>query len=262
MELDRHAHCSPLDRRRDGQRLDMGCDVVRAEERRAPVERRDRGADRGGVAADAARRIAEHARQRALPREPDEHRAARCCRSARARGSARGSGRASCRSRSPGRGRRAPRGSPPRPRPRAAPRGTPATSPTTSSYRGSTCIVRGSPCMCIRQTYAPASATTPASAGSPRSAVTSFTSAAPSSSARRATSAFDVSIETGRPDEPLEHRQRRAAAPRRAARRPRPGGSTRRRRRRAPHPRRAAAAPSPPRPPGRRCRRRRRSCRA
>ena len=61
--------------------------------------------------------------------------------------------------------------------------------------------------MCIRQTYAPASAITPASAGSPRSAVTSFTSAAPSSSARRATSAFDVSIETGSAREPLEHGQ-------------------------------------------------------
>ena len=66
-----------------------------------------------------------------------------------------------------------------------------------SSYRGSSCIVRGSPCMCMRQRYAPASATTPASSGSPRRAVTSLTRIAPRSSAARATSAFDVSIESG-----------------------------------------------------------------
>ena len=94
----------------------------------------------------------------------------------------------------------------------------PATSPTTSSYRGSTCIVRGSPCMCIRQTYAPASAITPASAGSPRNAVTSFTSAAPSPSARRATSDFDVSIETGAPASPSSTgRTRRSSSSRETA---------------------------------------------
>ena len=49
--------------------------------------------------------------------------------------------------------------------------------------------------MCIRHRYAPASATTPASAGSTRCAVTSLTSSAPSSSARAATAAFEVSIE-------------------------------------------------------------------
>ena len=56
-----------------------------------------------------------------------------------------------------------------------------ATSDTTSSYRGPTCIVRGSPSMCIRH-RAPDSATTPASSGSPRKAVTSFTSSAPRAS--------------------------------------------------------------------------------
>src|SRR5262245_13416280 len=53
--------------------------------------------------------------------------------------------------------------------------------------------------MCMRQRYASASATTPASSGSPRSEVTSFTSSAPIASARRATAAFDVSMETGTP---------------------------------------------------------------
>src|SRR5919204_1677967 len=53
--------------------------------------------------------------------------------------------------------------------------------------------------MCIRHRYASESATTPASSGSPRSAVTSLTSSAPSSIARRDTSAFAVSIDTGRP---------------------------------------------------------------
>ena len=73
-----------------------------------------------------------------------------------------------------------------------------ATSAATSPYRGSACIVRGSPCMCMRQRYAPAPATTPASSGSPRRAVTSLTRIAPRSSAARATAAFDVSIEIGR----------------------------------------------------------------
>src|SRR4249919_2159834 len=51
--------------------------------------------------------------------------------------------------------------------------------------------------MCIRQRKAPESATTPASPGSPRRAVTSLTSSAPRARARRATSDFEVSIETG-----------------------------------------------------------------
>ena len=54
--------------------------------------------------------------------------------------------------------------------------------------------------MCMRQTYAPASAIAPASSGSPRRAVMSLTSIAPAASACRATSAFVVSIETGAPD--------------------------------------------------------------
>src|SRR5581483_7989439 len=74
-----------------------------------------------------------------------------------------------------------------------------ATSDTTSWYRGAACIVPGSPCMCIRQRYASASATTAAISSSPRRAVTSLTSSAPSASARRATSALEVSIDTGSP---------------------------------------------------------------
>ena len=53
--------------------------------------------------------------------------------------------------------------------------------------------------MCIRQTSTPDSATMPASSGSRRSAVTSFTIDAPGASARRATSAREVSTETGKP---------------------------------------------------------------
>ena len=69
------------------------------------------------------------------------------------------------------------------------------TSETTSSYRGSGCIVRGSPSMCIKQQSAPLPATTEAIAGSARSAVTSLTIVAPASSAAAATCALEVSIE-------------------------------------------------------------------
>src|SRR5262245_50632317 len=53
--------------------------------------------------------------------------------------------------------------------------------------------------MCMRHRYAPDEATTSARPGSPRSAVTSLTSSAPSSIARRATSAFAVSIDIATP---------------------------------------------------------------
>src|SRR5919204_6087351 len=56
--------------------------------------------------------------------------------------------------------------------------------------------------MCIRQRYAPDSATVSAIRGSPRSAVTSLTSSAPRSTARRATSALLVSIDSGAPCSP------------------------------------------------------------
>ena len=92
-------------------------------------------------------------RERALPREPDEHRAAERDDPRRARAAARGSGRASCRSRCPGRGRSAPRGCPAATASASRSSRNAATSETTSSYRGASCIVRGSPCMCIRQRY-------------------------------------------------------------------------------------------------------------
>ena len=114
----------PLDGGSKGQSLDMRCDVVGAEQRRASIERRNGGADGGSGAADAAGRIAEDARQRALSGEPDENRARRCCRSARGHEAARGSGPVSCRSRSPGRGRPAPPGFPRQRLPRGVPRGT------------------------------------------------------------------------------------------------------------------------------------------
>src|SRR5918994_3985752 len=66
--------------------------------------------------------------------------------------------------------------------------------------------------MCMRHTYASASAIASTMAGSPRSAVTSLTSSAPSSSARRATIAFEVSIETGRPTSPSSTGTTRASS--------------------------------------------------
>src|SRR5579884_377904 len=66
------------------------------------------------------------------------------------------------------------------------------TSATTSSYRGSICMVRGSPSMCIRQQPARAPPPPPAMSGSP-SAVTSLTIVAPAWSAAWATSALEVS---------------------------------------------------------------------
>ena len=207
MELDRH--CSTLlprspPRSRARRR---GRDVVHAKERSPAVEGRHRRADRCRVAPDAARR--------------DRRARARACSCARRRRAPVGPMRAdpiepaeqrevlrrrSCRSRFPGSRHTRSSGMPAATATASRSSRKAQTSPTTSSYRGATCIVRGSPCMCMRQTYAPASAITPARAGSPRSAVTSLTSRAPSASARRATSAFDVSIETGAADEPLEHR--------------------------------------------------------
>ena len=242
----------------------MRRDVVDAEERGAAIERGDRSADgcrdrcRRGASGSPRTRA-----ERALAREADEHRAARCGRCAsRPRSSSRFCADASCRSRCPGRGRRAPRGSPRRRRTRAAPRGTRRPPRRRRRIAASTCIVRGSPCMCMRQTYAPASATTPASSGSPRSAVTSLTSSAPSPSARRATSAFDVSIETGSPASRLEHGQDAAQLlVERDGVRARSGrlaADVDERRALGEQPR----APSRPRPRGRGCSRRRRSCRA
>ena len=193
---------SSLDRGRDRERVDMGRDVVHAKQRSPPIERRHRRADRCRVAPDAAVGIAEHARERALARDADENRrpdGADSIEPAEQREVLR-DGLAEADSRD--RGTLDPRGCRQRRRPQSRSSRNAQTSPTTSSYRGATCIVRGCPCMCMRQTYAPASEMTPARAGSPRSAVTSLTSRAPSASARRATSALDVSIETGRPTSP------------------------------------------------------------
>ena len=90
-------------------------------------------------------------------------------------------------------------GSPLRRRTRAAPRGSASRrrrrrrtsgSPASCAARPACASGRGSTRRRRRRPPAP---------GSPRSAVTSLTSSTPSSSARRATAAFDVSIETGRP---------------------------------------------------------------
>ena len=89
------------------------------------------------------------------------------------------------------------RGSPQRPRTRAAPRETPSPPRRRrrSEDRPASSAARRA-CASGKRRH-PTSATTPARSGSPRSAVTSLTSSAPSSRARRATSAFEVSIETG-----------------------------------------------------------------
>ena len=163
----------------------------------AATARRATPATEPCVAAGSPRILPE----RALAREPDEHRPAERRRARRGGAAARGSARRSCRSRSRDRGRSAPPGFPARRRTRAAPRGTPP--PRRRRRRSAGRLHRARLALHVHQAeIAPASATTPASSGSPRSAVTSLTSSAPSSSARRATSAFEVSIETGTPASP------------------------------------------------------------
>ena len=175
----------PLDRRRRRQRLDMRANVVHAEDRRAPIERGDGGADRRRIACRLVRRDRRAALPIVLLRESP---------------TSTGRPSATIRIEAPdelqilvGGLAEADTGveadelfGDPLPRPRTSSRSSrkAATSETTSSYAGAACIVRGSPCMCIRHRYAPASATTPASSGSPRSAVTSLTISAPSSMAR------------------------------------------------------------------------------
>ena len=74
------------------------------------------------------------------------------------------------------------------------------TSATTSSYEGASCIVAGSPCMCMatRPQSPPASRTARTMAGS-RKPDTSFTMAAPASRHARATPACRVSMLTHMP---------------------------------------------------------------
>ena len=71
------------------------------------------------------------------------------------------------------------------------------TSPRRSSYRGSACMVRGVPRMCMTVSPAPCAAHTRASSGPAASPVTSFTMCAPSASAASATSGLEVSTDTG-----------------------------------------------------------------
>ncbi len=177
----------------------MRPDVVHAEERRATSEGRDSGADRRRVRPDPRVRLAHDRCEGRLPREPHEHRAAECddpvepadeleilvgCLA-----------EADSRIDADAAPRRCPAATA---SPTRSPRNA-VTSSTTSSYLGASCIVAGSPCMCMRQMPTPASATTAASSGSRRSAVTSFTIVAPSAIARRATSAREVSTETRHP---------------------------------------------------------------
>ena len=101
----------------------------------------------------------------------------------------------------------------------AAPRGTPSRRRPRRRSAGSSCIVRGSPSMCIRQQSTPASATRPASAGSKRKADTSLTIDAPASiAAARDLDLRRVDRDARAPrGEPLDHRAARGAAPRSAS---------------------------------------------
>ena len=164
VELDRHATRPRSIAAATGERLDVRRDVVGAEERRPPVEGRNGGADRGGGAADRPSG-SPSTRASVLFRE-------RPTSTGRPIPQIRSSPRMSARFWSgvlpkpiPGSRHTCSSGIPAATATASRSSRNAATSPTTSSYRGSTCIVRGSPCMCIRQTYAPASAMTPASVG-------------------------------------------------------------------------------------------------
>ena len=69
-------HLSPFDGRRNRERLDRLANVVDAEHPRAALERRDRAADARPSRRTVALGVAEHARERALAREPDDDRPA------------------------------------------------------------------------------------------------------------------------------------------------------------------------------------------
>ena len=73
------------------------------------------------------------------------------------------------------------------------------TSSTTSSYRGSSCMVSGLPCIWTSTALAPASATRRSDAGSAVSAETSLAMPAPAASAARSTPGWRVSTDTGTP---------------------------------------------------------------
>ena len=108
-----------------------------------------------------------------------------------------------------------------------------APRPRRRRRPGATCIVRGSPCMCIATQPTPAPAATLA-----REAETSLTSVAPASMAASAVSAWRVSIETRTwGASSCDRRAGRGAAPRPGRPARRRAGSTRR-------PRRSTAAPS------------------
>ena len=70
------------------------------------------------------------------------------------------------------------------------------TSASTSAYCGSCCMVRGSPCMCIRHTGTPSSLAA-CKAPSARSAFTSLINPAPAATAARITPGLLVSMEIG-----------------------------------------------------------------
>ena len=160
------------------------------------ASRRDRSgdgrADRSRGGARTRGRVAEHLAERALAREADEHRAPERGRSGRGGAPARGSGRASCRSRCPGSRQTCSLGNPggdrerepllEKRRPRRRRRRRSAGRPASSAARPA--------CASGRRTR-PRRRRRPRAPGRRASAVTSFTITAPSSSARRATSALD-----------------------------------------------------------------------
>ena len=196
-ELD-SAQLEPHTRSRGGERLDVLTDVVDAEDRGAALVGRDGGAERRRERPGPRLRV-EQLAQRALAREPEEDGTAEreqhvepphqleVLRRRLAEADARVE--ADMLFRDPG-----------------GDRDRQPLLEERSHLGGDVVVARVEPassealpaCASGRDTRR-ASATTPASSGSPRSAVTSLTSSAPSSSARRATSLFAVSIDTGTP---------------------------------------------------------------
>ena len=246
VQLDRHATLTPLHRRRHRERLDVRPHVVDAEERRAAVERGDRRPDR----AASTRPVC--ASGRPSPR-PSVDLRERPTSTGRPSATIRSSRWSSWRFWSGGLAEADARIEADRVLVDA--RGRPRTEPLLEERRdlrddvvvarARAASSRGSPCMCIRQRYAPASATTPASSGSPRSAVTSFTIVgAESESPPCDLGLRGVDRDRQRRARRLEHRDDAAQLLRpRETVRPR-AASTRRRRRRSARLRRASARPA------------------
>ena len=144
------------DRRCDRQRLDVLAHVVRAEDRRAALV----GGDRGGDARGERTRSSPSGHRAIRPSELLREKPTRTGRPSDVRTSSRRTSSKFCSTVLPkpmpgSRADAAPRRSLRRRRSAVAPRGTRPLPTRRRRRSGSACIVRGSPCMCIRQRYAP-----------------------------------------------------------------------------------------------------------